>query len=256
MPRHYGSTRLKPEKERPVYTPVLRRKGLHGSALASAISSRQKPLFCRYENMKIFMFPRNSWKWRKPRSIVITPGRDPSLSKDDRRTNFAVTSVVQIEFKVSTSSPTDVKLDKLFHICTILNSSHRSVSAVYDKADCFRLPVRDRSYPTIVILWPQRMDIGADKAAADFVPRRDCPRMISDPSSLGVKNSEEQPKSWLLPPCKRHFQIFRIAIFTDAVDLVLAYLYPEDHNAGTKFDSVITTGSNAETIPLGMKEAS
>lgn len=42
------------------------------------------------------------------------------------------------------------------------------------------------------------LDIGADKAAADFVPRRDCPRMISDPSSSGVKNSEEQP-SWLLP---------------------------------------------------------
>lgn len=65
-------------------------------------------------------------------------------------------------------------------------------------SDCFRLPVRDRSYPTIVILWPRRIDIGADKAAADFVPRRDCPRMISDPSSSGVKNSEEQP-SWLLP---------------------------------------------------------
>ncbi|KYM94343.1 hypothetical protein ALC62_15010, partial [Cyphomyrmex costatus] len=64
-------------------------------------------------------------------------------------------------------------------------------------SDCFRLPVRDRSYPTIVILWPQRIDIGVDKAAADFVPRRDCPRMISDPSSSGVKTSEEQP-SWLL----------------------------------------------------------
>lgn len=65
-------------------------------------------------------------------------------------------------------------------------------------SDCFRLPVRDRSYPTIVILWPRWIDIGADKAAADFVPRRDCPRMISDPSSSGVKNSEEQ-LSWLLP---------------------------------------------------------
>lgn len=78
------------------------------------------------------------------------------------------------------------------------NFIHSALTFPIPLSDCFRLPVRDRSYPTIVILWPRRIDIGVDKAAADFVPRRDCPRMISDPSSSGVKTSEEQP-SWLLP---------------------------------------------------------
>ncbi|EGI66578.1 hypothetical protein G5I_04910 [Acromyrmex echinatior] len=147
--------------------------------------------------MKKFMFPRNPWKWGNlDRSL--SHRQSPSLSKDDWRTNFAVTSVVQIEFKVSTSSPTDVKV----HLALAQNLKsfihHSALTFSVPLSDCFRLQVRDRSYPTIVILWPRWIDIGVDKAAADFVPRRDCPRMISDPSSSGVKTPEEQP-SWLLP---------------------------------------------------------
>ncbi|KYQ59142.1 hypothetical protein ALC60_01727 [Trachymyrmex zeteki] len=132
--------------------------------------------------MKKFMFPRNPWKWGNlDRSL--SRRQSPSLSKDDRRTNFVVTSVVQIEFKVSTSSPTDVKVH-LALAQNLKNFIHSALTFPIPLSDCFRLPVRDRSYPTIVILWPRRIDIGVDKAAADFVPRRDCPRMISEDDLL------------------------------------------------------------------------
>ncbi|KYM82240.1 hypothetical protein ALC53_07240 [Atta colombica] len=145
--------------------------------------------------MKKFMFPRNSWKWGNlDRSL--SRRQNPSLSKDDWRTNFAVTSVVQIEFKVSTSSPTDVKVYLAQNLKNFIH--HSALTFSVPLSDCFRLQVHDRSYPTIMILWPRWIDIGVDKAAADFVPRRDCLRMISDPSSSDVKTSEEQP-SWLLP---------------------------------------------------------
>lgn len=49
----------------------------------------------------------------------------------------------------------------------------------------------DRSDRTIVILSRSRLDIRADRAAADFVPRPDCKPKISDLSARAVENRKE-----------------------------------------------------------------